>query len=287
MESFKQLLGYVRKDFGLEDTEDIIEVNSEFIKIFHKEFNKYQEKMQESLDFLDSDEFVHTTPISKWFKKFKGVEAIEEVIAVEVEGEEGTVVESVKGVEAVEGKEGHPNYQKCCNNLYALVCISQDILGNEMIKNFGNISGDNIHEQIQNMFSEDSPLSGLLENSPLADLLKNESIKPMLDNLLTKLKDLDIEKMMADFQSGNFDMGNVQELLGGFMGGANNPGLNNVMNLLGPMMGGLGGGDEMAGLSPQQRAKARREKKTTEYRRKVRAREKAKRKKRGNKKKRG
>ena len=57
-----------------------------------------------------------------------------------------------------------------------------------------------------------------------------------------------------------------------------------IGSLLGPMMGG--GDDEMAGLTPQQRAKARRDKKRIEYRRKIRAKEKNK-KGRNNRKKRG
>lgn len=239
MESFKQLLGYVRKDFEITDEEfGDIELNLEFMKNFHKEFSKNQEKMQESLDFLDTEDFLHITGVGKWFKS----------------------------------RKEHINYTVCCNNLYALVCISQDILGNEMIKTFGNFNGDNIHEQIQSMFSEDSPLAGLLENSPLADLLKNEQLKPMLDNLLEKFKDIDIEKIMEDFQSGNFDMGNIQELLGGLVGG-NHPGLTNIMNLIGPMIGN--GDEEMVGLTPQQKSKIRRERKRTEYRRKIRAKEKA------------
>lgn len=249
MQSFKQLLNYIQKDFEVSEE---LEVNLEFVKSFHKEFTKHQEQMQESLNFLDLEEFVQLTVISKWFK---------------------------------ENKE-HENYKVCCNNLYALICVSQDILGNEMIKSFGTLNGDNIHEQIQNMFNADSPFAGLLENSPLADLLKNEQLKPMLDNLLEKFKDIDIDKLMKDFQSGEFDMGNVQELLGGFMGGGNNPAMTNIMNMLGPMMGAGGGDSEMAGLTPQQRAKVRRERKKTEYRRKIRAKEKAK-KSRGNRKKRG
>jgi len=240
MESFKQLVGYIRKDFEISEDE-VLEISSEFVQIFHKEFGKYQEKISESLDFLNGSEFEQKTKISLWFKE----------------------------------KSSHENYKLACNNLYALVCVSQDIVGNEMIKNFGNLEGDNIHEQIQNMFSEGSPLSGLLENSPLADLLKNESLKPMIDNLLEKLKDIDIDKIMEDFQSGNFDMGNIQELLGGLVGG-NHPGLNNMMNLIGPMMGNIGGDDEMTGLSPQQRSKLRRDRKRTEYRRKIRAKEKKK-----------
>ena len=255
MNSFKQLIGYVRKDLGIPE-EEVLEVTTEFVQIFHKEFAKYQEKMPESLDFLNEEDFESKTQVSKWFKE----------------------------------NFEHENYKLACNNLYSLVCVSQDIIGNEMIKNFGNLEGDNIHEQIQNMFSEGSPLSGLLENSPLADLFKNESLKPMIDNLLEKLKDIDIDKIMKDFQSGDFDMGNIQELLGGIMGGGNNAGLNNMMNMLGPMMGSLGGGagdSEMAGLTPQQRSKARREKKRTEMRRKVRAREKAKKNGRNKRKKRG
>ena len=242
MDSFKQLLGYIRTDFEIKEDEDIIEINSEFIKQFHKEFTKYQEQIQLNLDFLDNEDFKQMTPLSKWFKEHKE----------------------------------HENYKTCYNNLYSLLCISQDILGNEMIKGLGDINMDNIHESIQNIFSDNSPLSEMFENSPFADLFKNEQLKPMIEGLLDKLKGLNLDELMNDMQSGNFDPSKLQDILSDLMGGnGNNPALTSAMGLLSGMFSG-GGNDEMIGMTPQQKASFRRDKKRTEYRRKIRAKEKGK-----------
>ena len=257
MESFKQLLGYIKSSFGVEENiVNTFDVNLEFIKTFHQEFNKYQEKMHEGLDFLDAEDFENKTPVSTWFK---------------------------------ENKE-HDKYIECRNNLYALVCVSQDIMGSEMLKNLHDINPDNIHEYVQNMFGgEDSPLGDMLENSPLADLFKNGELKDMLSKLMEKLKDIDLEGIMKQFQDGNFDMSQLSGLLsgldlGGIMGGgAGGPGMTSAMNLLGGLMGG--GDEEMAGLTPQQRAKVGADRRRAEYRRKIRAREKARKKGRNNRKK--
>jgi hypothetical protein len=239
MESFRQLLEYIKQDFEIEQD---LEINSDFIKLFHKEFNKYHEKIMENMDFLDEETFESKTPISTWFKE----------------------------------KKEHPKYIRCRNNLYALICVSQDIVGSEMLKGFQNMNPENMHEYMQQMFSGDNnPFSELLDNSPLGDLLKNPQLKEMMEGLAEKFKDINIEELLQQFQSGNFDMSQLSGLLGGLgsLGGtgANNP-LGNAMNLLGPLLGN--GEDEMAGLTPQQRAKLRRERAKTEYRRKVRAREK-------------
>lgn len=209
--------------------------------------------MQTNLDFLDNEDFEKMTFVSKWFK---------------------------------ENKE-NDNYNRCYNNLYSLICISQDIVGNEMIKGLGDINMDNIHESIQSMFSGDSPLSEMFENSPLADLFNNEQFKPMIEGLLEKLKDLNIDELMSSMQSGNFDTSKLQNIIGGLMGdNGNNPALSSAMGLLNGMLPGGGVNDETAGMTPQQKASYRRNKKRKEYRRKIRAKEKERKKRSGNRKKR-
>lgn len=263
MESFKQILGYVKNDF---DIKEEIEINMKFIKDFHKEFNKYQEQMQNrDLSFLENTEnveinteeksenlgFVSITPISKWFKENKN----------------------------------HENYNLCLNNLYSLLCISQDIIGNEMLKGFQDINPENMGDYIKNMLGDDSPLKDMLDNSPLGGLLKNGELKGMVENVMNKMKDLDIEGLMKKFNDGNLDLSNLPVLLNDLglseLLGKNGKGIGSIMNLLTGFMDS--GNSEMAGMSPQQRAKYRREKKRIEMRRKVRAREKAKKAKRNRK----
>ena len=274
MDSFRQILNYIKSDFEIseEEKENVIEVNMDFIKLFHKEFNKFQEKFDDNLSFLDSVEnksseesgekeeeekkeankFEHLTVISRWFKN----------------------------------NRDHPKFAICKNNLYALICLSQDIMGTEMIKGLQGLNGidpNNFHEYIQNIMGGDSPIAELLKNSPLGEMLSNPELKNMIESIMEKLKNIDIEDIMRRVQNG--DISAITSLLGEFGGAAgSNPALANAMGLFGGLMGG--GDDEMVGMTPQQRANYLREKRRTEYRRKIRAQEKDKKKKRdGNRKK--
>lgn len=256
MESFKQVLNYIKKDFEI-NTEDLSEINMEFIKIFHKEFNKYQEQLKDNLDFLNSEEFKSLTPVSRWFKENKD----------------------------------HERFLICKNNLYTLLCVAQDIMGNEMLKGIRDMNPDNMHNFVENMLGgEDSPFGELLSNSPLGELFNNPEMKQKIQTLMDKLKNIDLEGMISQINSGNFDISQITNIMSdlGLAGqpSADNP-LGSAMGLLSGLMGGEP--DEMAGLTPQQRAKLRREKAKAEYRRKIRAKEKERKKKRGNnrKKKRG
>ena len=284
MESFKQILEYIKTDFEINNDilgkkpiiplteeekkfqeegklpshEQIKEVDMDFIKLFHQEFNKYQEKITGNMDFLDEEGFKQKTSISLWFKV----------------------------------KREHENFQKCKNNLYALLCISQDIMGNEMLKGLNGMNADNMHEYLEKMLGdvENSPLSELFKNSPLGDILNNPELKEMITGFMDKIKNIDMDKIMKSIQSGDIgELSKMAQELGLTSGGANNP-LGSAMNLLGGLMGGDAEEAALANLTPQQRAKLRREKAKTEYRRKIRAQEKEKerkRKARGNRKKRG
>lgn len=257
MESFKQILKYIEKDFEIEKGIEIVDI--EFVKLFHKEFNKFQEKMKDGLDFLSSEDFKIMTKISVWFKI----------------------------------KKEHENYSICKNNLYTLLCVAQDIVGSEMLKGLKDMNGENMHEYIEKMFGdvENSPLAEILKETPLGEILNDPQLKQKIQTIMEKLKNIDIQGMMNKIQSGNFDIGEITNLmgeigLGGQIGDVNNP-LGNAMNLVNGLMGS--NVDPMAGLTPQQRAKLRREQAKKEYRRKIRAREKEKKKKRrsqGNRKKR-
>lgn len=254
MESFSQIIDYIKSDFGIPDVNPYKEdenkdhkivVSMEFIKNFHKEFNTYQEEIVENLKFLDEEKFEHITPVSKWFK---------------------------------ENRE-HENFVKCRNNLYALLCISQDLMGNEMLKglkSLGDINSENIHEHLQALFGDDanSPFAELLKDSPILDLLKNENLKDMIANISEKLKNVDLDGLIKSINEGNFDMQQITSLISQFSGG--NPGISNAMNLLGNMMTPDAEQSALSHLTPEQRAAYRREKAKAEYRRKIRAREKAK-----------
>lgn len=239
MQVFKQLLGYIKKDFDIEEKEEL-EINLEFVKTFHKEFNKYHDKF-ETMEFLFIEEFKELTPISQWFKNNKD----------------------------------HEKFEECKNNLYALVCVSQDIVGNEMLKDLNNINPENMHEYIQNIIGGDnSPLSEMFEKSPLGDLLKNPELKGTIEKVMNQLKNINFDELLKNFtnnEGGMPDLSNIMNSLSGL--GGDNPALSSAMSLLGGM---LGEDDELSGLTPQQKAKIRAERRRTEYRRKIRAREKAK-----------
>lgn len=242
MESFKQILDYIKKDFEIEDT---TEITMDFIKLFHKEFNKDQENIKDNLEFLDKEDFESKTMISKWFK---------------------------------ENRE-HDKFIICRNNLYTLLCIAQDIMGAEMLKGIKDMNPENMQEYIEGLLGDNSnsPLAELLQNSPFGEFLNNPELKQNIKNMMEKLKKIDINGLMQQIQSGNFDIGQITNIMNELglaqPGDASNP-LGSAMSLLGGLMGG--DADPMANLTPAERARVRREKAKQDYRRKIRAAEKAK-----------
>ena len=243
MNSFKQILEYIKNDFEIEEkTQE--EINIDFIKNFHKEFNTYHEKINDNLDFLDDERFASKTKVSLWFKN----------------------------------NRTHPNFVRCRNNLYTLICISQDVMGSELLKGLGDFNYNNINEYMNDILNNtggNNPLAEMIQNSPLKDMLNNPEIKDKIEKFMNKLKDINVEELLEKFQAGNIDISDITNIIRD-LGLGNDTGIGNIMNVLGPLLGGLH--DENQGLSPQQRARLRRERKKAEYRRKIRAREKAKKK---------
>ena len=272
MNCFTHLFNTIKKNF---DIEGEIEVNKELIGNFHKEFTKYQENIENcNMEFLEEVEEVQTeegdlktvskfeqlTVVSQWFK---------------------------------ENKE-HPKYQENLLNLYAMLCVSQDILGSEVLKELSNLKFDseNFDDSLKHLL-EDESLAKMFKGTPLESMLDAEKVKPMIDSFMNKIKELGLEDVLKDFQEGNLNEEKMKEvisrLMSKFLGGSNGrgPDLSGLMSMAGDLgLGNLLGADPK-GLTPQQKAKLRRAKQQADYRRKIREREKAKKKKRtGNRKKR-
>ena len=269
MNCFKHLFDTLKTNFEIEGE---IEVNQDFVSNFHKEFTKYEENIEKcDMGFLDEMEEVKTQS-----------EEGEEKVEMKPKFEQLTMVS-----QWFKDNKEHPKYQENMYNLYAMLCVSQDMLGREVLKGISDLKFDseNFDDSLKKLL-EDESFNKMFKGTPLESFLDPEKIKPMIDNFMNKIKELGLEELLKDFQEGNLDEEKIKNavstLMSKFLGGSNGngPDLSGLMSMAGDL--GLGNllGASADGLTPQQKAKLRREKAKADYRRKVREREKAKKKKR-------